>query len=141
MSKLRYDMNQLSQGKRVRGVLVEIARGLATVKLGDSNRLLKGLKVMGGTMEVGQSIYVDYASGVPIVMSYSAETTPTVYSPKTKTSGIDADLIDDTDGTTADPNMQPHIDDATADLSSLANTLNTLLAELEAYGILDDTNE
>ena len=69
MRNLRKSVADISKNKRIRGVVVEFINGLATVKLAGSKRLLRGLTVVGSSVVAGQSVLVDYSSGIPIVQA------------------------------------------------------------------------
>ena len=72
MSSLRRTIASLSKNKRLKAIVIENINGKVTVRLGRSKRILRGLSVMGGSVRVGQQVYLDYTSGEPIVQAGSS---------------------------------------------------------------------
>jgi hypothetical protein len=67
MSNLRSTVADVSKNKRLTGTVIEVLANLVTVTLGTEQRILKGLRYIGGPLEVGATVFIDYASGTPMV--------------------------------------------------------------------------
>jgi hypothetical protein len=74
MTDLRSKITNLSKGKRIQATVVEVNNNLASVRMGSYGQVLQGLNIVGGQLTVGDSVYVNYSSGTPVIESYSKKT-------------------------------------------------------------------
>lgn len=77
MADLRSKISNLSKGKRIKATVVEVNNNLASVRIGSSGQVLLGLNVVGGQITTGDSVYVNYSSGTPVIEAYSNKTNKT----------------------------------------------------------------
>jgi hypothetical protein len=75
---LRSSITNLSKGKRIQATVVEVNNDLASVRIGTSGQVLQGLNIVGGQLAVGDSVYVNYSSGTPVIESYARKTSKVV---------------------------------------------------------------
>jgi hypothetical protein len=69
-SSIRGKIADISKGKRIHAVIVEVINGRVTAST--NGRLYKGLDVIGGPVILGQKVFIDFSSGTPIVHAYSS---------------------------------------------------------------------
>lgn len=72
MTRLRAGISNLARQRITFGTVLNVLGNRCTVKLSGSGAVLQGLTVIGPTPAVGQSVRVDYISGVPIVYTSEA---------------------------------------------------------------------
>lgn len=77
MVDLRSKISNLSKGKRIKATVVEVNNNLASVRIGSNGQVLQGLNVVGGQINPGDSVYVNYTSGTPVIEAYSNKTSKT----------------------------------------------------------------
>ena len=68
---LRSKISSLSKGKRIKATVVEVNNNLASVRIGSNGQVLQGLNIIGGQIAAGDSVYVNYSSGTPVIEAYS----------------------------------------------------------------------
>lgn len=78
MSSLRGKIVSTSKNQRVMATVEEILGGLTTVRICSSGKLLTGLRSAGGLPNIGDRVYLDYATNPPMVLSISGSVTTTV---------------------------------------------------------------
>jgi len=64
MSLRRTIRNTIKRGNTVHGIVESYANGLATVKLSEGGSRLSNLSTIGGTINVGDEVIVDYSAGI-----------------------------------------------------------------------------
>ncbi len=72
---LRSKISNLSKGKRIQATVVEVNNNLASVRIGSNGQVLQGLNIVGGQIAPGDSVYVNYTSGTPVIEAYSNKST------------------------------------------------------------------
>lgn len=82
MNNIRGKISDISKGKRIHAVVVEIINGRVAVSTG--GRLYKGLDVIGGPVTIGQKVHLDFSSGTPIVHAYSSNSGTSLVKPATR---------------------------------------------------------
>lgn len=80
MKDLKSAISELNRGKRIRAVVVEYFRGKATVQLSINGKLIKNMPVMGGPVVAGDTVYIDYSSGVPYIQALGIGSTSSTVS-------------------------------------------------------------
>jgi len=68
---LRDSIANISRNKRIKAVVIECMEGLCTVRIVGSDRPLRNLQIIGGPVSAGQTVFVDYSSGTPVVQADS----------------------------------------------------------------------
>jgi len=116
MADLRSRIADISKGKRIKATVVEILNGYCTVSTG--GKLYKGLSVIGGPVTVGQSVFLDFGSGTPIIQAYGTESSSLSGS---STTTIVARILGDTEivdpNTGLEPSAHTHTESQITDLS------------------------
>lgn len=70
--KLASSVTKLTKQKIIPCTVVDVLGNLCSVRLSDTGKLLRGLRFMGTSPNVGSLAYVDYRSGTPVVHTTNA---------------------------------------------------------------------
>lgn len=70
-SSLINDIVQFNKQKIITAIVVDILGMLCSVRLSTNGALIRGLKYFGGKPSIGDTVYVNYQSGTPIVYTIS----------------------------------------------------------------------
>lgn len=72
MSKLVSKIQGMSKQKRIPAVVIDVLGGKCSVRLSTRGTILRNLSYFGPRPVSGDSVYVDYSSGIPTVMTSGA---------------------------------------------------------------------
>jgi hypothetical protein len=115
-SSIRGKIADISKGKRIHAIIIEVINGRVTAST--NGRLYKGLDVIGGPVVVNQKVWIDFGSGTPIVHAYASSSgsskTTSVRSITTRIIS-DSEIVDP--DTLLDPGDHSHTQDQIIDLN------------------------